>query len=104
MFVLIRFYTAYYTVNVQHFTSYSVFRNVMSILFLSNNVEIVLTGEGEVLWICALLIRSNIVLSSNNDVRCPMYSLIYSIMQLFFFQWVIKAFSIIPSLFSVFIL
>ena len=79
----------------------------MSILFLSKNAEIVLTGKRAV--IRALLIRSNMVLSSNNDGRCPMCSLIYSIMQLLFFQCVIKAFSLIPrfislSLFSIIIL
>ena len=53
-----------------HFTSYLVFWNFMSILFLSNNAEIVLTGEGAVLWICTLMIKPNIVLSSNNDLHC----------------------------------
>ena len=57
-------------VNLQNFTSYSVFWTFMSIRFLSNNAEIVLTGEGAVLWICTLMIRPNIVLSSSNDAHC----------------------------------
>ena len=48
MFVLIRF-TLHHTVILQHFTSYSVSRNFMSILFLSNNAGIVLTGRGSVM-------------------------------------------------------